>query len=152
MDDPLAALQPLHPPPAVSWWPPAPGWWLLLLMLGMLILLLLWWRKPTAAQRVALTELRALSSSAGQPARQAAALNQLLKRYALACFPGSGVEALTGESWLKFLDAHGGNGGFLRGSGRALLTAPYSKDAGPVQSLAGLVESWIRANRPRGGR
>ena len=92
MDDPLAALQPLHPPPAVSWWPPAPGGWLLLLMLGMLILLLLWWRKPTAAQRAALTELRALSSSTGQPARQAAALNQLLKRYALACFPGSGVE------------------------------------------------------------
>lgn len=148
MDDPLAALQPLHAPAPIPWWPPAPGWWLLLLLILVSALLLLWWRNRTAPQRVALHELKTLEPLGGRPVQQAAAINRLLKRYALACWPDAEAASLTGEAWLEFLDAHGGNGGFVRGPGRALLTLPYSSEVQFIDELMPLVRRWIKSNRP----
>ena len=52
-----------------------------------------------------------------------------------------------GERWLTFLDAHGGDGAFSAGAGRALASAPYGA-GGPVdeEALLALCEHWIRAN------
>ncbi len=163
MDDPLAALRPLHAPPPIPGWPPAPGWWLLLLLILVLVLLVLWWRKRAAPQRAALRELKSLERRArishhpsgsekcglgDSPVQQAAALNRLLKRYALACWPGTEAASLTGEAWLAFLDTHGGDGGFLRGPGRALLTLPYGNGVAASDDLLSLARRWIKANRP----
>ena len=95
MEDPLAALRPLHAPAPVSWWPPAPGWWLLLLLVLVFALLLTFWWRRTTPQRAALRELKIL---AAQPGQQAAAINRLLKRYALICQPGPETASLESDA------------------------------------------------------
>ena len=146
MNDPLAALRPLHTPPPISWWPPAPGWWLLMLLILVLAALIIWWRRRTALQRAALRELKSLEALNGQPAAQAAALNRLLKRFVRARWPETGAASLTGAAWLQFLDAHGGQGAFVRGGGQALLTLPYGDTGSSTHDLVSLVRRWIKTN------
>ncbi len=147
--DPLAGLKPLHAPPPISWWPPALGWWLLAALVLILALLTLWWRNRTTLQRAALIELESLATRLESPEQRAAALNRLLKRYALACAPGTDVGSLTGEAWLAYLDRHGGGEQFSRGPGRALLSLPYGGGAPAADDLLPLARRWIKANRPR---
>ena len=146
---PLDALRPLHAPPPIPWWPPAPGWWLLAGLVLVTLLGLLWWRRRTHLQRAALHELDALVQSGVPAEMQLAALNRLLKRYALACWPHSAVASLSGGAWLAFLDAHGGVTGFSEGPGQALLNGPYSTNAELSPKLLSLARRWIRANHPR---
>lgn len=145
MNDPLIGLRPLHEPPPVSWWPPAPGWWLLALCV--VLLLLVWWRwyLRSAPQRAALRELALLAAdhSAGT-----AAINRLVKRYALVCWPDAPVAVLSGREWLEFLDRHGGNGEFAKGPGLVLLDSPYRSDTSRPPALVPLVRRWIQHNRP----
>ena len=148
MDDPLAALRPLHVPPPISWWPPAPGWWLLLLTIVVVAGGVFWWRRASAVRRAALGELRALEQAEAPPERKVALLNRLLKRYALVCAPAVVPAALTGRRWLEFLDAHGGRGEFSRGVGRVLLTLPYGGAGEPdMTALFELARRWIKTNR-----
>ena len=153
--DPLAGLRDYHLPEAVSWWPPAPGWWLLLALLLLVVLALSWWmvrlRRCRAAARQAAHELKALRAALTEQRDSAAfirGLSRLLRRYALAAFPGETAAALTGEDWLAFLDAHGGDGRFRDGPGRQLVEAPYRPAADvAADELADLVRDWIRRNR-----
>jgi hypothetical protein len=154
--DPLAALRPLHAPPAISWWPPAPGWWLLLAFLLLATLLGIWWWRSNAPKRAALRELKSMQSLVQDPVQQAAAVNRLLKRYALLCWPRHETAALSGEAWLAFLDAHGGKGRFTQGPGQLLMSQPYataeSADSTTTPDQAAvfrLVRNWLKANRPR---
>ena len=148
ISDPLDELRPLHEPDAISWWPPALGWWVLIFFLLAAVLLLRWRWKRIALQRAALRELKTLIANMNPPSQQAAAINRLLKRYALVCWPATEVAALTGESWLKFLDSHGGNGAFLQGPGRVLLTSPYYGEDQCNEELFMLAHRWIKANKP----
>ena len=148
ISDPLDALRPLHEPVAISWWPPAPGWWALLFFLLILVVLLIWRWKRNTMQRAALNELKLLTLKVNSPCHEAAAINQLLKRYALVCWPASDVAALTGESWLKFLDKYGGNGAFFQGPGRVLLTSPYYGSSQSNEELIDLAHRWIKTNIP----
>lgn len=148
INDPLAALRPLHDPAAVSWWPPAPGWWGLFCTCLLLIWLLFRRRKRLKLQQAALSELKLLTVKDNTALPQPAMINQLLKRYALVCWPTTEVAALTGESWLAFLDEHGGNGAFSQGPGRILLTSPYVHDAQHNQALVDLARQWIKTNIP----
>jgi len=150
--DPLAALRPLHAPDPIPWWPPAPGWWLLASLALAGAVWLVWWRRRMAPRTVALSELASLASRDSAPVEQAAALNRLLKRYALVCWPAAGVASLAGEDWLAFLDAHGGTGEFSKGPGRALLTLSYGGAGEVSEPLLALARGWIKANRPRGKR
>ena len=153
--DPLEALRPLHAPPAISWWPPAPGWWLLLVLSLIAILLAFRWWRRNAPRRAALQELDSLARSEPDPLQRAAYINRLLKRYALVCWPHTETAALTGESWLRFLDTHGGKGAFVEGSGQLLATQPYASpgsfDPSTInhsESLLRLAKRWIKRNRP----
>jgi len=154
MQDPLEALRPVHDPAPISWWPPAPGWWLVLLLVIVVVIFLYWLEKKGAPQRAALAELKALEADQQTPAKKAAELNKLLKRYALVSFPATGVESLSGEAWLTFLDRHGGDGEFSNGCGRNLLTLSYSRDGVMndeygIMDLIQLVRKWIKSNRVR---
>jgi hypothetical protein len=147
VQDPLAALRPLHPPAPIDWWPPAPGWWalgaLLLVSMGWAI----WYRKRSALRRAALTELRRLAQDEPDDTRLSAGVNQLLRRVALAYFPHKQVAGLSGKAWLEFLEAQAKCTGFVGGPGRVLATAPY---AVAVQldraALLELARRWIYAN------
>lgn len=145
-NDPLAALRPLHPPAPVDWWPPAPGWWALAAVLLMLLGLAWWYHRRTALRRAALGELRQLERFEADATRLAAGVNQLLRRVALACFPRTQVAALSGETWLRFLDTHAGGAGFCAGPGRVLATAPFARVCELERTaLLTLARQWIRA-------
>ena len=149
MPDPLDALRPLHAPPPVSWWPPALGWWVLAaVIIVLLVLLYRRWRRM-APRRAALRELKLLEKQIKSEPQLVATLNRLLKRYALVCWPSSTVAALTGEQWLEFLDAHGGNGQFSQGCGRLLATSPYRDEPLPQDELVSLARRWIKKNSPK---
>lgn len=152
MKDPLAALRPLHAPEPVSWWPPAPGWWIVFVLAVVVIVLIYNYRKRLASQRAALHELNQLKKNMDNIAHPVAIINQLLKRYALTCWPMTEVASLTGESWLAFLDANGGNGKFSGGPGQLLLTDSYKNeraDADQLTELIALANHWIKINTPQ---
>jgi len=146
--DPLAALRPLHAPPPVGWWPPAPGWYLALIIAATTIYLIYRYYKCMAPKYAALKELELLNTNRNTIDQPVAVLNQLLKRYALACWPAETVAVLSGQAWLDFLDAHGGNGQFSHGPGRALQFAPYQKQPADPDQLIALARRWISVNTP----
>lgn len=154
LPDQLSGLHAYHVPDAVAWWPPAPGWWLLTVLILLLGAALAWWlvrrRRGHAASRQATMELARLRSDWDTERNSIAfvrGLSKLLRRYALAAFPGHSG-ALTGEDWLVFLDTHGGDGRFRNGPGRPLAEAPYRPSAEvPNEELAELVADWIKHNR-----
>lgn len=100
--------------------------------------------------RCALRELAGLAADHrrdGNATRLAAGLSRLLRRYAVARFPQTEVAGLTGSDWLRFLDAHGGQGAFVDGAGAALASRPY-RTAGEVDAAAliAVVRRWLKAN------
>lgn len=108
----LAQLAPEHAPAPPGWWPPAPGWWLCAVLLaGVSTALIVWWRDPhRRLRRTALRELRAIRARAlatADTAATARAVENLLRRYALALFGADATARLTGEPWLAFMHAHG---------------------------------------------
>jgi len=152
MEDPLAALRPLHAPPPVGWWPPAPGWWLIVVLFAAVIYWLYRYWQRMAPKRVALQELKRLEKNQDTVDQPVAVLNQLLKRYALVCWPAEEVASLSGRAWLEFLDTHGGDGKFSQEGGQQLITAPYqqqSTEMNELTMLTELVRRWIKANTPR---
>ena len=151
----LADLAPEHAPAAPGWWPPAPGWWgLALLATAVVAGLVLWWRSPRRRLRSAtLRELRRLRAAADareaggeaspdEGAATAQALQNLLRRYALARYGRESVARLSGAAWLNFLteisgDAFGGN------VGESLLAAAYGGPAGTLPP--GQRDGWFKA-------
>jgi hypothetical protein len=145
-NDPLADLRPLHTPAPIDWWPPAPGWWLLLALLLSLGAALWWYRRRTALRRAALNELQRLERNVADDHQLSAALNLLLRRVALARFPRRQVAALSGEEWLRFLDAQARVTGFVSGPGRVLATAPFAPSCELERAaVLELARRWIRA-------
>lgn len=139
----LSQLAPAHALPAPGWWPLAPGWWLLaaLLIIAVAGVAIVWLRPSQRRRRHALRELRRLADNAGDDAILARGLENLLRRYALASFGRDAVARLSGEPWLAFVAAHGGDA--LAGeSGHALLRAAYGG-----HSSDGLRAQWLEAAR-----
>jgi len=148
IDDPLAALRPLHEPLPIGWWPPAPGWWIVALLIAACLLLVYRYRKNRVLQRAALNELVMLSKHCNTIDQPVAQLNQLLKRYALVCWPAEKVASLSGQSWVDFLDATGGNGKFSEGAGGLLMSGPYRQEQVDMNELIKLAHHWIKTNTP----
>ncbi|MBK1722004.1 DUF4381 domain-containing protein [Thiocystis violacea] len=156
--DPLAGLRDWHSPEAISWWPPAPGWWLLLVVVLILVWTIARWlvrqRRRSAVVRLARRELEALRSAFADHQdgrRYVAELSRLLRRLALVRYSRERVAGLSGRAWLEFLDATGGQGGFVQGAGRLLVEDAYR----PVEQAPGhqhldelgrLAARWVDAN------
>ncbi len=126
----LSELAPPRAPPPPGWWPPAPGWWILAALAVALAGGALWrWRSPRRRLcRVALRELRRIGSADADLRHSARAIENLLRRYAIAVFGRERVARLTGEAWLAFLAAEGGAP--LAGEqGRRLLSTAFGGKA-----------------------
>ncbi|MGO6678735.1 DUF4381 domain-containing protein [Rhizobium leguminosarum] len=120
--DPMTetALRSLHDivvPAPVSWWPQTWGWALVaaLLALAVLIVLLRWIRRyrANAYRREALALLEGVADRLRHPATRPDAIQDLaevLKRTALAAWPRGQVASLSGDGWVRFLDAHDEDG------------------------------------------
>jgi len=135
---------PAEPAP-VSMTPQTTGWLVLAILAGLALVWLAWrwyrhWR-ANAYRRAALSEL---VTSGDDPAAIAA----ILRRTALAAWPRGEVASLSGGEWLAFLDATGGDGGFVAGPGETMLAAPYRPGrAEPAPELRDLARRWIRRHR-----
>jgi len=142
----LDRLHDFYQPPAPSWMPQTIGWYV---VFGLLFLLAAWavwhifarWRH-NRYRREALRELERADISA---------IPVVLKRAALAAWPREQVASLSGEPWLRFLEASGADFS-LRGPGRLLLNLYY--DAGSLtpeeeHDLRHAAATWIRRHRVR---
>ncbi|MBY2922305.1 DUF4381 domain-containing protein [Rhizobium leguminosarum] len=120
--DPMTemALRSLHDivvPAPVSWWPQTWGWALVAALLAFtaLLVVLRWIRlyRANAYRREALALLEGISSKLRHPATRPDAIRDLaeiLKRTALGAWPREEVASLSGDGWVRFLDAHDEDG------------------------------------------
>lgn len=148
----LAQLAPEHAPAPPGWWPPAPGWWvsaaILVTLAGVLVL---WWRNPhRRLRRAALAELQMIRAQSVDATGMARALENLLRRYALAVFGADATARLTGDAWLAFVGAHCGETGAPAAAdvwGRSLLAACFgggAREDDPPASADATREAWFR--------
>ncbi|MCG3202499.1 MAG: hypothetical protein NFCOHLIN_02382 [Gammaproteobacteria bacterium] len=161
MDPRAIPLRDLHLPPPVGWWPPAPGWWVLAaLALTAVVLGVLAWRSrrrrrvPRHADMVAEVwrTWRDLRSTLADPHAMTDGVQQLsalVRRVALTLHARGEVAGLSGEEWLRFLDAPLGGTEFSNGPGRILASAPYQSGLGrmapgEVERCMQLCERWLR--------
>jgi hypothetical protein len=131
-------------PPPVSMMPQTWGWAvlaLILLIAGMVAAIYMWRRyRANAYRRYAVKELEA--------ARQdPAAVAAILRRTALAAYPRRDVAGLTGDNWLRFLDAQVSGHDFLEGPGRLVAEAPY-RVTGSQPALYSIAKGWVLRHRP----
>lgn len=160
---PLLDLHDIVLPEPVSWVPQTLGWWILL---GILVVALAWAtaaairrRRTNRYRTLALAHLARIETELADPATRATAVTALpvlVKQTALAFRPRSEVAALSGSSWLRFLDDSYGGSGFTEGPGRLLSTLAYSTPAttntlpsAELEALVDLVRRWIRRHRVR---
>lgn len=148
--DLLQQLHDIHLPTALDAWSIAPGWFILAGLLVVLLLLgLLWGCRWYGRGKVKREALRMLSQYEKNDTLQTdaqtmiAALNELLKRVALAYFPREQVAPLYGQAWLDFLQATSKNVNFLA-QGQDLLYGPYQpSQTRDLRPLFELVREWI---------
>jgi len=148
----LSQLAPARAPAPPSWWPPAVGWWLLAVLIFVLLATSIqWWRFSRSARRrrlrraaiAELARIRALDA-----ADQAAAIQRLMRRYALTTYGATAVAKLSGDAWLRFVQTHGG-AGFNGADGRAFLAAAFGKaDSAPETDWSSAAEDFIRHTPP----
>lgn len=152
VEDP-ASLDRLHdivlPDPA-SWWPLAPAWYVLGLFIVVFVASLTWlwvshWRR-NAYRRAGLAELAQLAAHAEQP-DAARRLAELVKRVALTIYPRERVASLSGDAWLKFLDASANTAVFATGPGARLEAGYEPGDQSPSPELFQAVRYWIQHHR-----
>ncbi len=150
----LSQLAADRAPPAAGWWPPAPGWWLsglLAVALGVaLVAGLRWWHAPHRRyRRAALKELKLIRARAVAGTAAARAIENLLRRYAIALYGRDRVARLSGAHWLEFASTAGG-ASLAGDTGRSLLAAAFGtgSEADPESWLTAAAE-FIRAAHPQ---
>jgi Domain of unknown function (DUF4381) len=161
-------LRDIHLPGPIGWWPPAPGWWLLiaLLVIGLALYALRYYR--SRHRRVALRTLKRVRNALEQGAEPVACLQSVstvLRRFAMTTAAAArgraatvvaepDVPGLIGDSWLEYLDSRWQRDAFARGSGRALLAAPYARpnsiERNTALELTALCADWLSAQRVAG--
>lgn len=129
-------LRDVHPGVAPPWWPPAPGWWLVAAVVLLLSFALWWWLRRRDRRRAAILRLfDDAVAAADTPARQVAAISELLRRAGRRM--DAQADRLQGDDWLRFLDRGSQASEFAEGAGRLLLDGPYRPDvdAGAAEAL-----------------
>lgn len=79
---------------------------------------------------------------------EGAAIAALVKRVGIVAYGRRAVAPLSGEAWLRFLDATIDDPLFTQGPGAAL-GAHYRGETADVEALRVLVRQWIRRHRAR---
>ncbi|MFG1302269.1 DUF4381 domain-containing protein [Xanthobacter sp. V3C-3] len=147
----LSRLADIVVPSPVPWWPPAQGWWILcaglVAALAILALGAIRHYRRNAYRRAALAELSAVGAVA-DPAG-AAAVSAILKRAALVAYPRAEVAALTGETWLAFLDSSAAMSDFTDGPAAGLARAAYGGPLAQGADILAAARRWVKRHRAR---
>ena len=155
-DELLLELRDIAPPPEPPWYLLAPVEWLGL-ALGLSLLVWIGYRRGQkrarrhiAAAGAELDAIRSRHAARADPPALVRDLADWLKRVVLQAYPRREVAALSGESWLAFLDAAAGDSSFSRGAGRVFGAAQYrSRVDFDVDETFALCERWLDAVAPR---
>jgi hypothetical protein len=164
----LLQLRDILPPPEPAWWLVAPVYLTIVaLLLGLFISGWLLRRRQRADRLAVVARLELQAIRAGYRQHQnvqlfAIKVSRWLKQVAMLAFPGSQLQPVTGEAWLRFLDqslnmgqntdqdTDRDNSHFSRGCGRIFGAAVYqsSVDLDADQVFA-LCERWLNSIKPR---
>ncbi len=152
----LLELRDIAPPPEPPWYLLAPAEWLGL-ALGLSLLAWIWYRRGqrrahrlVVAAGAELDAIRQQHAAQPDPPALARDLAEWLKRVALQAYSRREVAALSGESWLAFLDAAAGDTAFSRGVGRIFGASQYRPRADfDADEAFALCERWLEAVAPR---
>ena len=146
-------LKDIHFPVSPEMWPPAPGWWVLATAVLVVLfwittrLFKFWQRKRLQKEILKSLEELQREHSDEQIRQFLAEVSILLRRVAMMKFPPQQVAALTGKSWLSFLDLHGGDGQYSNGVGSVLAAGPYARHSEvDKDALLSLARKWIKRN------
>ena len=153
-------LRDIHLPDPVSWWPLAPGWWIIagsLLFLVIIFFLVRKYYQSKALHRDANAELERIKQQFALNKNQTElvqALSILLRRSCISFYPRHETASLTGEAWLKYLDATSptfasSTSTFYKGAGKIIASTPYMSESSDIKidcdALITLCETWILA-------
>lgn len=152
-------LRDIHLPDTVLWWPLAWGWWLIIALLVIVVIVIIGWfyyrqQKSNVEQQAitqALTQLVQITADYEINANKrlfVSHISRLLRRICISLYGRKQVAALTGDSWLRFLDRKGKTSAFTQGIGRILVDHPYQKKVDySQQELLHIVQLWLKKQR-----
>ncbi|MEZ9144095.1 DUF4381 domain-containing protein [Vibrio sp. 10N.286.52.C3] len=99
-------LSPVIAPDAPTWWPLAWGWWAVIITAIFLISLVFFILKRRKNNQQAKQEaLSYFSNSQSQDGLSPSKAQDIVRQAALSYFPREKIAGLSGDDWLKFLDA-----------------------------------------------
>ncbi|MFA0555228.1 DUF4381 domain-containing protein [Vibrio sp. 10N.222.55.A1] len=99
-------LSPVIAPDAPTWWPLAWGWWAVIITAIFLIALVFFILKRRKNNQQAKQEaLSYFSNSQSQDGLSLSKAQDIVRQAALSYFPREKIAGLSGDDWLKFLDA-----------------------------------------------
>jgi hypothetical protein len=149
----LTQLAPARAPAPPSWWPPAVGWWVLVgLILALAAGSILWWRfaagaRRTRVRRAAIAELNRIRAL--DEADRAPEIQRLMRRFAITVYGATAAANLSGQAWLRFVQAHGG-AGFSGTNGEKFLATAFGRAASTSDTdWFSAAEAFIRHKPPR---
>ncbi len=151
----LLALKDIQSPAPPVWWQLAPIWWVLLVILLSSVVLFVLLKRRQRNRRLAnmarqeLEELIKQHKDQMESRAMLLALANWLKRVALLAYPQAQLEAVSGETWLKFLDRCLGDDSFSRGPGMVFGEAIYRQHlAYDSTEIVKLCRNWMTAVSP----
>lgn len=164
----LLQLRDIQPPPEPAWWLIAPGYFAITaFLIGLFIIAWLLRRRQRNDRLAKLASLELQSIRAEYRQNHdvnllAIKVSQWLKQVAMLAFPGSQLQSVTGEPWLKFLDqslGHNmgqnmsqdqGESHFSRGCGRIFGAGVYQSSVDlDADRIFALCERWLNAIKPQ---
>jgi hypothetical protein len=162
----LLQLRDIQPPPEPAWWLIAPGYFAVTAFLIGLFIIAWLLRRRQRKERLAKLANLELQSIRAEYRRNhdvhllAIKVSQWLKQVAMLAFPGSQLQGVSGEPWLKFLDQSLGhskgqnmtrdNIHFSRGCGRIFGAGVYQSSVDlDADQIFALCERWLNAIKPQ---
>lgn len=145
----ISQLRDLHLPTPIGWWPPALGWWLLAALLMLLIIIGIFLIKRLI-RRTAIKLAKKLLLQIKQNTQlsnhdKLTQISILIRRTAISIFPHKQVASITGDPWLKLLDASIKSTKFSQGCGKILGDGPYRQPSKiDLDRLLDLSGHWLK--------
>jgi len=152
MNDSLLQLRDIHEPANIGFFPLAPGWWIVIGLLIILLSVFFWLKKyintpKRKLKKQALKEFQRIKVNYAENGNKTLLLesvSSMLRKITLSYFPEKSGANLTGDEWLRHLDAMSRHPIFQTDCGRVFSGDQYKKNiAIDDHHLLNSLEQWI---------